>query len=89
MPQTHAVAPFKAPLDESQIMLTWHEYIDQNGNKFPDGETYSLRYPEITIPKSAIYVANKGYDVGTYEVRLESTIGIYGTGLLDAFRMKT
>lgn len=84
MPQTHAVAPFKAPLDESQIMLTWHEYTDQNGNKFPDGETYSLRYPEITIPKSAIYVANKGYDVGTYEVRLESTIGIYGTGLLDA-----
>ncbi|HJD09531.1 MAG TPA: hypothetical protein H9922_00005, partial [Candidatus Phocaeicola caecigallinarum] len=65
MPQTHAVAPFKAPLDESQIMLTWHEYTDQNGNKFPDGETYSLRYPEITIPKSAIYVANKGYDVGT------------------------
>lgn len=84
MPQTHAVAPFKAPLDESQIMLTWREYTDQNKNKFPDGETYSLRYPEITIPKSAIYVANKGYDVGTYEVRLESTIGIYGTGLLDA-----
>lgn len=84
MPQTKAVAPFKAPLDESQITITWHEYIDAFGNKFPDGETYRLRYPEVNIPKSAIYVANKGYDVGDYEVRLESTIGIYGTGLLDA-----
>ncbi len=84
MPQTKAVAPFKAPLDESQITITWHEYTDAFGNKFPDGETYQLRYPEVDIPRSAIYVANKGYDVGNYEVRLESTIGIYGTGLLDA-----
>lgn len=84
MPQTKAVAPFKKPLDESQIQITWHEYTDSYGNKFDDGETYQLRYPEVTIPKSAIYVANKGYDVGNYEVRLESTIGIYGTGLLDA-----
>ena len=84
MPQTQAVAPFKAPLDETQIQLTWHEYTDSWGNKFPDGETYQLRYPEVEIPQSAIYVANKGYDVGNYEVRLESTIGIYGTGLLDA-----
>lgn len=84
MPQTKAVAPFKEPLDESQVQITWHEYTDSYGNKFDDGETYQLRYPEVTIPKSAIYVANKGYDVGNYEVRLESTIGIYGTGLLDA-----
>ena len=84
MPQTMAVAPFKSPLDETQIQLTWHEYTDSWGNKFPDGETYQLRYPEVSIPKSAIYVANKGYEVGNYEVRLESTIGIYGTGLLDA-----
>ena len=84
MPQSHAVAPFKAPLDETQIQLTWREYTDSWGNKFPDGETYQLRYPEVSIPKSAIYVANKGYEVGNYEVRLESTIGIYGTGLLDA-----
>ena len=84
MPQTKAVAPFKAPLDESQIRLSWHEYTDDWGNEFPDGEKYALRYPEVEIPQSAIYVANKGYDVGDYEVRLESTIGIYGTGLLDA-----
>lgn len=84
MPQTKAVAPFKAPLDESQISITWREYTDAFGNRFPDGETYQLRYPEVEIPKSAIYVANRGYEVGDYDVRLESTIGIYGTGLLDA-----
>ena len=84
MPQTHAVAPFKEPLDESQIRLTWHEYTDEWGNRFPDGETYRLRYPEVEIPQSAVYVYNKGYDLGNYDVRLESTIGIYGTGLLDA-----
>ena len=84
MPQTKAVAPFKEPLDESQISLSWHEYTDAWNNEFPDGEKYALRYPEVEIPQSAIYVANKGYDVGSYEVRLESTIGIYGTGLLDA-----
>ncbi|MEL5893731.1 di-heme oxidoredictase family protein [Bacteroides sp. GD17] len=84
MPQSKAIEPFKAPLDESQIMLSWHDYTDGFGNKFPDGETYQLRYPEVEIPKSAIYIANKGYDIGDYAVRLESTIGIYGTGLLDA-----
>lgn len=84
MPQTKAVAPFKAPLDESQITIKWHDYTDAWGNRFPDGETYALRYPEVDIPRSAIYVANNGWEIGNYEVRLESTIGIYGTGLLDA-----
>ena len=84
MPQTKAVAPFKAPIDESQITIEWHEHTDGFGNKFPDGETYQLRYPEVTIPENAIYAARNGYEVGNYEVRLESTIGIYGTGLLDA-----
>lgn len=88
MPQGHAVAPFEAPLDESQITLTWHEYKDQWDNKFPDGETYQLRYPEVNLPKTAVYAYRQGVltdaDMGNYEVRLESTIGIYGTGLLDA-----
>ena len=84
MPQTKSVAPFKAPLDESQIMIKWHDYTDGWGNQFPDGEKYALRYPEVDIPRSAIYVANNGWEIGNYEVRLESTIGIYGTGLLDA-----
>lgn len=87
MPQTHAVAPFKDPIDETKIKLAWKEYKDEWNNTFPDGETYSLRYPEVTIPQDAVYVLRQGYSDATtsnYEVRLESTIGIYGTGLLDA-----
>jgi len=87
MPQSHAIAPFKAPVDDSKMNLTWEEYTDEWGNAFPDGETYSLRYPEVTLPRDAVYVINRGYEDATtsnYEVRLESTLGIYGSGLLDA-----
>lgn len=85
MPQTHAVAPFKAPLDESQITVAWKNETDDWGNKFPDGETYELQYPEVTMPPSAVYIYNQGYNnLGNYAVKLESTIGVYGTGLLDA-----
>ncbi len=85
MPQTHAVAPFKAPVDESKVMISWKNAVDDWGNRFDDGETYELQYPEVTMPKEAIYVVNQGYTLpGNYAVKLESTIGIYGTGLLDA-----
>ena len=85
MPQGHAAAPFKAPLDESQIQVKWLSATDEWGNRFPDGESYELQYPEVTLPKSAVYVYNRGYDIADpYTVRLESTIGVYGTGLLDA-----
>ena len=85
MPQSHAVAPFKAPLDESKIKVSWLTQVDEWGNKFPDGETYELIYPEVTMPRDAIYVANQGYELPEdYAVKLESTIGIYGSGLLDA-----
>ena len=84
MPQGHAVAPFRAPVDESKVKLQWIGYTDEWGNRFPDGETYELIYPEVTMPKDAIYVYNQGYDIpGDYGVKLESTIGIYGSGLLD------
>lgn len=89
MPQSHAVAPFKAPVDESKIQVKWLNAKDEWDNTFPDGETYELQYPEVTMPKEAIYVYNQGFDgLGDYEVRLESTIGIYGTGLLDAIDEK-
>ena len=96
MPQTGAVQPFKAPIDETQIKIAWNKYTDEWGNKFPDGETYELTYPDVTIPASAFYapvvVQRDGKDVEiaaadhdeNIGVRLESTIGIYGTGLLDA-----
>ncbi|MBR1644475.1 MAG: hypothetical protein IJ684_03810 [Bacteroidales bacterium] len=88
MPQTKAVAPFKAPIDETKIQIDWLEWTDEWGNKFDDGETYSLIYPEVTIPEEAYYVPLEvgGQPVAYSDVvvRLEGTIGIYGTGLLDA-----
>lgn len=96
MPQTKAVKPFKAPIDENQIKIQWLAYQDEWGNTFADGETYDLTYPEVTIPASAYYapviVQRNGTDIeipadavkDEIAVRLESTIGIYGTGLLDA-----
>ena len=85
MPQSHAVAPFKAPVNEDLVRIDWKNYTDEWGNRFPDGETYDLIYPEVTMPPNAIYVYNQGFDaLGDYGVKLESTIGIYGSGLLDA-----
>ena len=92
MPQTLAVLPFKAPVDENKISIDWREYTDEWGNQFPDGETYSLIYPEVSIPAEGFYspivVQRNGedvtVDVSEIGVKLESTIGIYGTGLLDA-----
>lgn len=92
MPQTIAVAPFKAPVDESKITICWEDYVDEWGNTFPDGTTYSLIYPVVTIPEDAYYVPLEVTKNGVtttvpysdVTVRLESTIGVYGTGLLDA-----
>ena len=96
MPQTGAIAPFKSPINEDLITIKWVDYTDEWGNKFPDGETYSLKYPEVTIPAAAYYspvtVTRNGSLVeipadqvaDQIGVRLESTIGIYGTGLTDA-----
>ena len=84
MPQTQAMSPFKAPIDENQISIEWKNVTAMESGlpmKFADGETYSLIYPEVTIPQSAF---NTNPKPENYEVRLESTIGIYGTGLLDA-----
>ena len=86
MPQGHGVAPFKAPLNEDKVMVKWIKKTDRWGNRFEDGESYDLEYPEVTFTPDAVYAYNEGVlsDLGNYEVRLESTIGIYGTGLLDA-----
>ncbi|WP_294479408.1 di-heme oxidoredictase family protein [uncultured Bacteroides sp.] len=92
MPQTKAVPPFKAPIDEEKIKIDWLTHTDEWGNQFPDGETYSLIYPEVTIPEEAYYVPLEVTKNGettlvpynNVKVRLESTIGIYGSGLLDA-----
>ncbi|UKK49397.1 hypothetical protein L6475_05520 [Prevotella sp. E9-3] len=84
MPQTQAMSPFKAPIDESLIDIQWKKVTEMESGlalQFPDGEEYELIYPEVVIPQTAFNTNPKPED---YEVRLESTIGIYGTGLLDA-----
>ena len=84
MPQTQAMSPFKAPIDETQINITWKNVTRMPSGlamTFPDGEKYELIYPEVTIPATAF---NTNPVPTNYEVRLESTIGVYGTGLLDA-----
>lgn len=93
MPQLFATQPFKAPLDPSQITVQWLTAdrcaASQDQFAFPDGETFELRYPEVNLPTSAIYgyeelVAAGAKGITNYGVKLESTIGIYGTGLTDA-----
>ena len=84
MPQTAAMAPFKAPIDENQIQIDWKTVTAMESGlamSFPDGEKYELIYPEVRIPQSAF---NTNPKPTNYDVRLESTIGVYGTGLLDA-----
>ncbi len=84
MPQTQAMKPFKAPIDEKQIEIKWINVTEMPSGlpmQFSDGEKYSLIYPEVTIPQTAF---NTNPLPVNYEVRLENTIGIYGTGLLDA-----
>ena len=91
MPQTQAASPFLPPIDESQINLAWNqiskmETEDIPAMQFPDGEKFELIYPEISIPKSAFNTSPTPYETGNGAVacRLESTIGIGGTGLIDA-----
>ena len=84
MPQTKAMSPFKAPTDETQIKTEWPEVEAVESGlpmQFADGEKYSLIYPVVTIPQTAFNTNPKPTE---YDVRLESTIGLYGTGLLDA-----
>ena len=86
MPQTQAQSPFLPPIDESKINMSW-EHVNKMETEeipsmqFPDGEKFDLIYPEITIPQSAF---NTDPVPSNYAVRLESTIGIGGTGLIDA-----
>lgn len=84
MPQTQATSPFLPPVDEDQIQMSWKAVTAMESGlpmQFPDGERYELIYPEVSIPQSAFNTSPKPENIA---VRLESTIGIMGTGLLDA-----
>jgi CxxC motif-containing protein (DUF1111 family) len=82
MTQTRAVPPYKAPINEDGITIAWLPYTDEDGNTFPDGETYELIYPEITVAQDAILFPD--FDMSQHAASIEATIGLYGTGLLDA-----
>lgn len=85
MPQTQAVSPFLPPVDEDKINITWKNVTAMESGlsmTFPNGgDSYELIYPEVTIDPSAFNTHPVPTD---YAVRLESTIGIIGTGLIDA-----
>lgn len=87
MPQTQAAKPFKAPIDETQIKTQWLT-VDKMASglplQFPDGEKYELIYPDVRIPQSAFRTSPTPYETGDVAVRLESTIGVIGVGLIDA-----
>jgi CxxC motif-containing protein (DUF1111 family) len=82
MTQTQAVSPYKPPINEAGIHLEWLPFTDEYGNNFPDGTSYSLIYPKITVDQNAILFTD--FDMSKHAASIEATIGIYGVGLLDA-----
>jgi hypothetical protein len=90
MTQTRAVPPYKAPINEDGITIEWMPYTDKYGNLYEDGTRYSegydyagtLIYPKISIRQDAILFPD--FDMSAHAASIEATIGIYGTGLLDA-----
>jgi CxxC motif-containing protein (DUF1111 family) len=82
MTQTRAVAPFQAPINEDGIHIDWVQHVDTYGNKYEDGTPYALIYPKVTIEQGAILFDD--FDMSKHAASIEATIGIYGTGLLDA-----
>lgn len=95
MPQTQAASPFLPPIDESGVHITWKYATSMKSGLakagtnskgqpcfyFPDGEEFQLQYPDVTIDNSAFNTDPKPTNLA---FRLESTIGIGGTGLIDA-----
>ncbi len=85
MPQTQATSPFLPPIKEDMVDLQWYAVSTMESGlpmTFPDGEAYSLIYPVVDIPREAFNVVWGSDEPLAF--RLESTIGIIGTGLLDA-----
>ena len=92
MPQTMAEGPFLPPIDENKIQINWLKVSAMESGlplRFADGETYELIYPELYIPEDAFNTEPTPYQTARERgnkvgFRLESTIGIPGSGILDA-----
>jgi hypothetical protein len=90
MTQTRAVPPYKAPINEDGVTIEWLPYTDEYDNRYEDGTPYSegydyagtLIYPKITVEQNAILFPD--FDMSKHAASIEATIGLYGTGLLDA-----
>ena len=86
MLQTMSVPPY-TPVAKG-VTITWNTFVDKYGNTYPDGTPYNqgtllagtLIYPTADIVDPVLPLPDK------YTVSLEATIGIFGTGLLDAIR---
>lgn len=86
MLQTKSVKPY-LPYAKG-VKITWREFKDKYSNRYPDGTPYnagtkyegSLVYPEADIIEPLLPLPQD------YKVSIEATIGIYGTGLLDAIK---
>lgn len=81
---TMAMSPFLPPLDPSKVSITWHDVTAMESGikmQFADGETYSLRYPEVSIPEDAF---NTDPRPSGYNVRLIVSCNFQGLGLIDA-----
>lgn len=87
-PKFQGMPPFKSYLDPSKVEINWLEYTDDWGNTFPDGEKYSLIYPEVKIPEDAYYVkpSHHGKPVAVEDImiRLKNAIPFFGNGLIEA-----
>jgi CxxC motif-containing protein (DUF1111 family) len=84
MLQTLATPPYQPPA--KGVDIEWVPFVDDYGNRYPDGTPYNagkptegtLTYPEETLVEPLLPLPED------YQVSLEATIGLYGTGLLDA-----
>ncbi|AFL72218.1 di-heme oxidoredictase family protein [Thiocystis violascens] len=86
MLQTMTVPPY-VPLAKD-VTIAWKPFVDRYGNRYPDGTPYNqgkptegtLTYPTADLVEPLLPLPED------YRVSLEATIGLYGTGLLDAIR---
>lgn len=84
MLQTMANPPFVPPA--KGVTITWNHFVDKYGNKYPDGTPYNQGKPTegtLVYPSADLIEPVLPLPEG-YMVSIEGTIGIFGTGLLDA-----
>lgn len=84
MLQTKATPPFE-PVAKG-IDIEWVDFVDEYGNVYPDGTPYNAGTPE---EGTLIYLRGDVVEPqlplpDNYIVSMESTMGLIGTGLLDA-----